>query len=84
MGVGLELEGPFQLLNSVALIPVVAFQTQEWGQSGLCFQHTAVVRRGPQGVEVCERAAPLTEGVDLGRQRWREGWGPCRRQACPV
>lgn len=65
MGAGLELEGPFQLLNSVALIPVVAFQTQESGQSGLFFHHTAVIGKGSQGVEVWERAALLPEGVDL-------------------
>lgn len=34
MGVGLELEGPFQLFSSMALILVVEFQTQEWGWSG--------------------------------------------------
>lgn len=31
MGVGLQLEGPVQLLNSMALIRVVEFQIQEWG-----------------------------------------------------
>lgn len=35
VGVGLELGGPFQLLNSMALILVVEFQTQEWGRGGL-------------------------------------------------
>lgn len=36
--VGLQLEGPFQLLNSMALILVVEFQTQEWGRGGLASQ----------------------------------------------
>lgn len=33
--VALELKGPFQLLNSVALALVVEFQTQERVQGGL-------------------------------------------------
>lgn len=35
MGVGLQLEGPVQLLNSMALIRAVEFQIQEWGRGGL-------------------------------------------------
>lgn len=64
VGVGLELDGPFQLFSSMALILVVEFQTQEWGRCGLFSAYSSnqerLLRRGG-----LRKSGPASMGMDL-------------------